>query len=65
MAFPTAYFTVHIALDGTQRRIAKFGGEESPGKLDADKWMNARAARRQEKKNARTAGADAGMSDDE
>ena len=64
VAFPTAYFTVQIALDGTQERIGEFGGEESPEKLDADKCMHARTARAQAKKNARTAGA-GGMSDDE
>ena len=60
--FPTAYFTVHIALDGTQEKIANFGGEDSPEKLDADKWMRDREARRQEKKRAAGGG---GMSDDE
>ena len=64
VTFPTAYFTVQIALDGTQERIGEFGVEESPEKLDADKWMRARAARAQAKKNARTAGA-GGMSDSE
>ena len=53
--FPTAYVTVQIALDGTQERIGQFGGEESPEKLDANKWMTARAARAQAKKDARTA----------
>ena len=53
--FPTAYFTIQIALDGTQERIGQFGGEESPEKLDADKWMTARAARARDKKDARAA----------
>ena len=53
--FPTAYFTVQIALDGTQERIGQFGGEDSPDKLDADAWMTARQARAQAKKDARAA----------
>ena len=53
--FTTAYFTVQIALDGSQKRIGQFGGEESPEKLDADKWMTARVTRAQAKKDARTA----------
>ena len=60
--FPTAYFSVHIALDGTQERIAQFGGDDSPGKLDVEQWIANRAARVQAKKNARTAGG-GGMSD--
>ena len=51
--FPTAYFTVEIALDGTQERIGQFGGEESPEKLDVDQWMANRAARAKAKKDAR------------
>ena len=62
VAFPTAYFSVHIALDGTQERIAQFGGDDSPGKLDVEQWIANRAARVQAKKNARTAGG-GGMSD--
>ena len=51
--FPTAYFTIQIALDGTQEQIGKFDGEETPEKLDADAWKKNRAARRREMKDAR------------